>query len=339
MSSAEKPGDKSIRNWTKFPNCILDNLEKFTPTEFMVLALMVRKNIGYNDPSQMFSVRYISKKLGMDTKTVTKVITALLEKESIRVTKIGTRGVRYFDINWIEPKPEKQIEEIKSDSEQNDRGKISTGDCRKISHSDCRKISHSHCRKISHSDCRKISHDYKTDKNKKTTTDKNAETQPPLSPEKFGTEHEILVSLIPESMRDPVIISLVEKYHRSHGFEHVADCIVYTNQRPRREDNGTRQAYRGYLSKGLAGQYEGISGLYASVNNGKNKKKSEKEEILNSVFKKKVLIMNDGKRYDIIEGFVENFDFTDKETGKLHRSFLIPDQIANIVLAGKAGLE
>jgi len=105
------------KSWTKFPNCILDNLDKFTPTEFLVLALIVRKNIGCNDaPNQMFSVRYISENLKIDTKTVIKVINALIKKESIRVTKIGTRGIRYFDINWTEPKPEKTAD---SDSEKN----------------------------------------------------------------------------------------------------------------------------------------------------------------------------------------------------------------------------
>jgi len=58
--------EKSPNNsWTKFPNSILDNLDKFTPSEFKVLGLMVRKNLGYQTPNKKFSKRYTSKKLKM----------------------------------------------------------------------------------------------------------------------------------------------------------------------------------------------------------------------------------------------------------------------------------
>ena len=42
--------DKPLENWTKFPNCILDNIDKFKPAELKIIALMVRKNLGYDKP-------------------------------------------------------------------------------------------------------------------------------------------------------------------------------------------------------------------------------------------------------------------------------------------------
>ena len=156
---------------------------------------------------------------------------------------------------------------------------------------------------------------------KKTTADKAELQSLSLSPEQYKTEHDTLISLIPESMRQPAIINLVDKYHRSQGFEHVADSIVYTNQRPQRESNGTWQAYRGYLSKGLAGHYEGISGLYASADSKEDKKKSGRQEILESIVfnRKKFLILNDGRRYEIDEGFVPGFEFVSKDTEKTQK--------------------
>jgi len=95
--------DKPIENWTKFPNCILDNLEKYTPQEFKVLGHMVRKNIGFNRPNKQFSVSYLSVKTGMSKPTVMKAVDGLLQKESIAIVNSGSRGQRYFDIMWQDP--------------------------------------------------------------------------------------------------------------------------------------------------------------------------------------------------------------------------------------------
>jgi len=95
--------EKPVENWTKFPNCILDNLEKFKPAELKILCLMVRKNLGFSNPTKQFSIGYIEKKCRMDRKTVIKNIDSLLEIGSIVILKTGKRNIRYFEINWIEP--------------------------------------------------------------------------------------------------------------------------------------------------------------------------------------------------------------------------------------------
>jgi hypothetical protein len=101
--SKNKPVDKPTENWTKFPNCILDNLEHYTPQELKVLAFMVRKNIGYKEPNKRFSVRYIRSKVGMSKPTVINALNGLLEKGSIIVIETADKGIRLFDINWVEP--------------------------------------------------------------------------------------------------------------------------------------------------------------------------------------------------------------------------------------------
>jgi len=108
----------------------------------------------------------------------------------------------------------------------------------------------------------------------------NTETQSlSLSPE-FKTEHDTLVGLIPKAMQKPVIINLVDKYHRSHGFEHVADCIVYTNQRPQREGNGTLQA-EVICQKDLPGSTR-ESAVYMNLFLIKKKKKKNLPKFRNS---------------------------------------------------------
>ncbi len=98
------PVERPFENWTKFPNCILDNLEQFSHVELKILCLMVRKNIGYDNPNKMFSISYLCKKLGHNRTSVAKSINGLVEKQSIKVLKTGARGIRFFDINWIKPK-------------------------------------------------------------------------------------------------------------------------------------------------------------------------------------------------------------------------------------------
>jgi len=99
MSEIEKPD----QNWTKFPNCILDNLEKFTSSELHVLSLMIRKNIGYDNPNKKFSISYISAKTGLSTSTVKTCCKSLIEKNSIKIIGNAERGINLYDIKWTEP--------------------------------------------------------------------------------------------------------------------------------------------------------------------------------------------------------------------------------------------
>ena len=98
------PVERPTENWTKFPNCILDNLDKFTPMECKILMLMVRENYGYQQPNMKFSLTYLCEQTGNSKPTVIKAVDGLLEKESIKVVHVGEKGVRFFDINWVSPK-------------------------------------------------------------------------------------------------------------------------------------------------------------------------------------------------------------------------------------------
>lgn len=95
--------DEPLENWTKFPNCILDNLDVFDNEEFKILGLMVRKNLGYQNPNHEFSARYISVKTGMSKPTVLKRLAKLLDKGSIQIIGIGKRGIHKYGINWTRP--------------------------------------------------------------------------------------------------------------------------------------------------------------------------------------------------------------------------------------------
>jgi hypothetical protein len=107
---------KPVENWTKFPNCILDNLAQFTANELKVIAFMVRKNLGFQNPNMKYSVRYVSLNTGISKPTTIKAIDGLIEKGSIILVKTDDSGTRFFDINWIEP----EVKEI-------DRSKNFTG--------------------------------------------------------------------------------------------------------------------------------------------------------------------------------------------------------------------
>jgi len=91
------------QNWTPYPNNLLDNLEMFTGNEFKVVSLMIRKNLGYDDPNMQFSVRYVCLKTGMSKPTALAAINGLINKETIKVTSIEKRGLRLFDVNWDQP--------------------------------------------------------------------------------------------------------------------------------------------------------------------------------------------------------------------------------------------
>ncbi len=92
--------NKPTENWTKFPNCILDNLEEFNPYEFKILGLMVRKTLGYSDPNCQFSIRYLVQKLGISKSKVIESLKSLEESETIIVIGTGKRGIKLYNVNW-----------------------------------------------------------------------------------------------------------------------------------------------------------------------------------------------------------------------------------------------
>ncbi len=95
--------DRPKENWTKYPNCILDNIHIYSPSAFKVISLMVRKNIGYEKPNKNFSLSYISLKTKMGKPTSSKAVQELLKLGSIMEVGTGARGVKLYDIVWKAP--------------------------------------------------------------------------------------------------------------------------------------------------------------------------------------------------------------------------------------------
>ena len=95
--------NRPAENWTRYPNNILDNIKLFTPAEFKVLSLMVRKNLGFDSPNMKFSITYIVKLTGMTKPTVMKALEGLSGKGSIEVVGQGDNGIRLFDVSWSTP--------------------------------------------------------------------------------------------------------------------------------------------------------------------------------------------------------------------------------------------
>ncbi|MDX9819636.1 MAG: hypothetical protein RBT16_12035 [Desulfococcus multivorans] len=88
-------------NWTRFPNSILDNLDRYSGNELKVLALMIRKNLGWRDPNKKYAVKYIAAKTGLSKPTARKAIGSLLEKAAIDEISSGKRCTRRFESNLV----------------------------------------------------------------------------------------------------------------------------------------------------------------------------------------------------------------------------------------------
>jgi hypothetical protein len=93
---------KPTENWTKFPNCILDNLEYFTPAEVKIIALMVRKNLGFQNPNYKFANAYIQAKTNMVKNTIKAALDSLIAKQIIvLIPGRNTNQAPLYAINWI----------------------------------------------------------------------------------------------------------------------------------------------------------------------------------------------------------------------------------------------
>jgi len=93
-------------NWTRFPNCILDNLDRYNGNELKVLAFMVRKTMGWHgsEPNYMFAAEYVAKRLDMSEKTARTAIDGLEKSGSIKnVGREGKAGVKLYVVNWTRP--------------------------------------------------------------------------------------------------------------------------------------------------------------------------------------------------------------------------------------------
>jgi hypothetical protein len=104
--------ERPTENWTKFPNCILDSIDRYTPQEFKILGIMIRQLIGKSNRDERFSLEYLVTKSGMSKPTVNKAITGLLNKQQIAILHTGKRNIRYFDVIWTEPRPVKDFNRL-----------------------------------------------------------------------------------------------------------------------------------------------------------------------------------------------------------------------------------
>jgi hypothetical protein len=97
--------DLPRENWTRFPNCVLDNLHMFKPNEFKVLAFMVRKTLGWRKrANKMFAAEYVGARLNMSEKTARTAIDGLEQSGVIRHIGVsGRAGVKMYEVKWRRP--------------------------------------------------------------------------------------------------------------------------------------------------------------------------------------------------------------------------------------------
>lgn len=93
--------DKPTENWTRFPNCILDNLDKYTGNELKVLALMIRKTMGFRDKAnKKFAAKYVAAKLDISEKTAWECLINLETRGAIRCIGREWHGLKLYEIMW-----------------------------------------------------------------------------------------------------------------------------------------------------------------------------------------------------------------------------------------------
>lgn len=90
-------------NWTKFPNNLLDNINQFDGNEFRILGLMIRKNLGFQNPNREFSGSYVAVKIGISKPTAIKTLDSLVKRNVIKIVGTGSRGVRKYQVLWQTP--------------------------------------------------------------------------------------------------------------------------------------------------------------------------------------------------------------------------------------------
>ena len=84
--------------YTKIPNEILDNLDKYTPIECKIMMLIARQTLGYADVIYEFSISYICSKIGHKKPAIIKAVKGLLKKKFIVNLGVGQRGIRSFGL-------------------------------------------------------------------------------------------------------------------------------------------------------------------------------------------------------------------------------------------------
>ncbi len=84
--------------YTRFPDWLLDSMDRFDPVQWKILCLIVRKNIGFSHPTKEFSVRYIAAKIGENKSTVHRHLKRMLEAGLILEMGRGSRGAMLLDL-------------------------------------------------------------------------------------------------------------------------------------------------------------------------------------------------------------------------------------------------
>lgn len=94
---------QNIPNFTAIPNWVLDECNRFSPAEFMVLLVIARKTYGWHKKSDLISLSQLEEQTGLSKNTVRNSIKSLLKNEIISripgkvAYKYAITGVSKFD--------------------------------------------------------------------------------------------------------------------------------------------------------------------------------------------------------------------------------------------------
>jgi phage replication O-like protein O len=82
-------------NYTQIPNDILDNINKFTHTEFKIISFMCRKTFGWHKKRDRIAYSQLTEGTGLGRTTVIRDVKRLISKGFLRQSGGVTRGYSY----------------------------------------------------------------------------------------------------------------------------------------------------------------------------------------------------------------------------------------------------
>lgn len=81
-------------NYTQIPNALLDNADKFKPSEFMVLMVICRKTFGWHKDKDVLSLSQLQDLTGLSRHTIISAVEGL-EKAGVIVSRKTRNGTEY----------------------------------------------------------------------------------------------------------------------------------------------------------------------------------------------------------------------------------------------------
>jgi phage replication O-like protein O len=76
-------------NYTQVPNCLLDSMTEFTPSEFKLAMIVCRFTFGFHRRRHYMSYDFISEKTGMCRESISKALFGLIGKNVLNKQKHG----------------------------------------------------------------------------------------------------------------------------------------------------------------------------------------------------------------------------------------------------------